>query len=135
MNRKWLAVGCLLGIAFCLIGLPSCGSKQKLVAITVNPSGGIVFGSINPALFAQLTATGTYIHPPATKDITDQVTWTSDVTEVAVVNSAGVVTPNVACGVSNITASLKTNDPTGNIISGTTTVTVDGPSPCQSVSP
>jgi hypothetical protein len=135
MSGKWLRVACLLATVFSAIALPSCGSKQKLVGITVNPSGGIVFGAVDPALFAQLTATGTYIHPPATKDITDLVTWTSDITEVALVSSTGVVTPNVACGVANVTASLKTHSPTGNIISGTVAITVDGPTPCPNKSP
>jgi len=137
MKRKWLAVASLLATVSCVISLPGCGSKQKLVSITVNPSGGVVFGAVDPALFAQLTATGVYVHPPATKDITNQVTWTSDITEVALVSSSGIVTPNVACGVSNITASLKTSSPTGNIISGTISVTVDGsPSPpCPNTTP
>jgi hypothetical protein len=137
MNRKWLAVASLFATACCVIALPSCGSKQRLVGITVNPSRGIVFGATDPALFAQLTATGIYVHPPATKDITTQVTWTSDVTLVAIVTSSGRVTPNVACGVSNVTASLQTESPSGNIISGTTTITVDGlPSPpCPNATP
>ena len=135
MKRKWLAVASLWATLFCVVALPSCGSKQRLVGITVNPAAGVVFGSVDPALFAQLTATGIYEHPPATKDITNQVTWTSDVTEVALVSKSGIVTPNVACGVANITASMKTNSPTGNIIGGTTSITVDGPSPCPSKTP
>lgn len=135
MNRKRLAVASLLATVCCVIGFPSCGSKQELVSISVAPSAGIVFGSPDPALFAQLTATGVYVHPPATKDITNEVTWTSDVTEVAVVSSTGRVTPNTACGVANVTASLQTNSPKGNIVSGTTSITVDGPPPCPSVTP
>jgi hypothetical protein len=135
MNRKLLGVASVLAALLCIVALPSCGSKQKLVSITVNPTGGIVFGAADPALFAQLTATGTYVHPPATKDITNEVTWTSDVTEVAVVSSTGRVTPNIACGVANVTASLQTSSPKGNVVSGTTTVTVDGPSPCPSLTP
>jgi hypothetical protein len=136
MNRKWLAVASLLATLCCVVGLPSCGSKQQLVGISVSPST-VVFGSVNPGLFGQLTATGTYVHPPATKDLTKKVTWSSDFTEVALVSNTGVVTPNVACGVANITASLQTNEPTGNIISGTANVTVDGtPSPpCPNVTP
>lgn len=83
---------------------------------------------MSPALKAQLTATGNYTHPPASKDITTQVTWTSSIAGVAVVDSSGQVSPaGIDCGVTNITASLKTNDPTGNIITGTMNVTVDGP--------
>jgi hypothetical protein len=135
MSKKWLRAVCLLGTLFFAVTLFSCGRGQQLVSITVNPSGGIVFGAVDPALFAQLTATGVYTHPPATKDITNLVTWTSDITEVAVVNSTGVVTPSVACGVANVTASMKTNNPTGNVISGTVSITVDGPTPCPNKTP
>ena len=107
--------------------LPCCGSNQRLVAINVTPAT-IIFGSSDPSLNAQLTATGVYTHPPANKDITTQVTWTSSVAGVAVVNNAGKISPAGAdCGVTNITASLQTNDPTGNVVSGTMAVTVNGP--------
>jgi len=107
--------------------LPCCGSNQRLLGINVTPTA-ITFGSSDPTLNAQLTATGVYTHPPANKDITTQVTWSSSVAGVAVVNSSGKVSPTGSeCGVTNITASLQTNDPTGNVVSGTMTVTVNGP--------
>jgi len=115
--------------AICMASIlvPGCGSHQRLVAISVTPTT-VVFGSANAALSAQLTATGLYTHPPATKDLTTQVTWTSSITGVAVVNSSGVVSPAGSdCGISNITATFKTDEPTGNIITGTMSVTVDGP--------
>lgn len=127
MNRKWLGL-----IAVCAAALPvaGCGNRQQLVSIQVTPAT-ITFGSVDPALFAQLTATGTYTHPPATKDITNQVTWTSSITQVAQVSSTGKVTPNIACGISTVTASLTSNTPLGNVVSGTMSVTVDGPAaPC-----
>ena len=104
----------------------SCSSGQQLVAIQVTPTT-VVFGAPDPSLHVQLTAIGTYSHPPATKDITSQVTWTSSVTQVAQVNTAGVVSPTNFCGTAGVTATLKTNSPTGNIITGSTTITVDGP--------
>lgn len=117
----------LTAICAALMLIPSCGSKQRLVAIGITPTA-VVFGSANPALSVQLTAIGQYAHPPATKDLTALVTWSSDITGVAVVNSAGVVSPAGSdCGVANITATYKTNAPTGNIITGTMPVTVDGP--------
>lgn len=124
MNRKWLEL-----VLVCLAVLPvlSCAAGQQLVAINVTPTT-VIFGSATPTLSAQLTATGVYAHPPATKDLTNQVTWTSSITGVAVVSSSGVVSPaGPDCGISNITATFKTNSPTGNIISGTMSVTVDGP--------
>jgi len=117
----------LIAICAGLMLIPSCGSNQRLVAINITPAA-VIFGSANPALSAQLTAIGEYAHPPATKDLTTLVTWSSDITGVAVVNSSGVVSPAGSdCGVANITASYKTVAPAGNVITGTMPVTVDGP--------
>ena len=133
MNRKWLGL-----IAACAVALQtlSCSSGQQLLSINIAPAQ-IVFGAVDTALFAQLTATGVYAHPPATKDITAQVTWSSAVPQVALVTSTGRVTPNTNCGVSPITATLQTNNPTGNIVVGTMSVTVDGPalSNCPTATP
>lgn len=119
-----------------LMLIPSCGSKQRLVAINITPTA-IVFGSESPALSAQLTALGQYSHPPATKDLTTQVTWSSSIPGVAVVSSSGVVSPaGTECGVATITATYDTNSPTGNLITGTIPVTVDGPvAPCPTTTP
>jgi hypothetical protein len=132
MNRNWFNLLLIWSVA---VLAPGCGTGQRLVGITVTPAA-VVFGAADPALFVQLTATGTYIHPPATKDITNQVTWTSDTVEVAQVVSGGKVTPSQGCGVAGITASLLTNHPSGNLITGTTTVTVDGTTPgCPNITP
>jgi hypothetical protein len=132
MNRNWLK---LLLICCATFMIPSCGSGQKLVSIQVTPAT-VVFGGTDPSLFAQLTATGFYSHPPATKDITTQVTWAASIPQVAQVTSAGKVSPNTNCGVSSITASLTTNDPSGNVITGTMSVTVDGTNPgCPTTPP
>src|SRR5580692_3843312 len=123
MRHKWSG---LVAIWVAATLLPSCGSNQHLLSISVTPAA-IVFGATNPALFAQLTATGVYEHPPATKNLTSQVTWASSVTLVAQVTNAGRINPSTNCGVSTVTASLTTNDPTGNVVTGTMSVTVDGP--------
>jgi hypothetical protein len=124
MNAKGLAILVVtLGVATQIVG---CSSGQHLETITVTPTS-VVFGGADPNLHVQLTATGTYIHPPATKDITNQVTWSSAVTQVAQVSNTGLVSPTTDCGVAGVSASVTTNDPTGNVITGTTTVTVDGP--------
>jgi hypothetical protein len=130
MNQKWLGMVLICAAVFPVL---SCAAGQQLVAINVTPTA-VIFGSSNPALSAQLTAIGVYAHPPATRDITNQVTWSSSITGVAVVSSSGVVSPaGPDCGVSNITATFKTNA-SGNIITGTITVTVDGLSPtCPTV--
>jgi len=124
MNRKWLGL-----VLVCMAVLPvlSCAAGQQLVAINVTPTA-VIFGSANPVLNVQLTAVGVYEHPPATKNITTQVTWSSSIVGVAVVSTTGLVSPaGPDCGVSSVTATLKTDNPTGNIITGTTSVTVDGP--------
>ena len=133
MNRNWFN---LLLICAAAMFVPGCGSGQQLVGISVTPAT-VVFGAPDPTLFVQLTATGSYLHPPATKDITNQVTWTSDTVEVAQVTSTGKVTPSQDCGVAGITASLATYSPSGNVITGTMSVTVDGPanSGCPTTTP
>lgn len=123
MKGKWLGLIAICAAAFPVAG---CSSGQQLLSISVTPAT-VVFGGADPALFAQLTATGTYRHPPATKDITNQVIWSSSIPQVAVVSSTGKVSPSTNCGVSNITAALTTNSPTGNVVSGTMSVTVNGP--------
>jgi len=127
MNRKWLA---LIAIAAAALPIPGCGSSQQLLTITVSPTTA-TFGSAVPAGVGQngiqLTALGTYAHPPATKDLTNQVTWTSSIPAVANVNATGLLTAGPNCGVAGISASLLTNQPTGNVVIGTMTATVNGP--------
>ncbi|MGO9125047.1 MAG: hypothetical protein ACLP6G_09160 [Terriglobales bacterium] len=124
MRHKWSGLVALLAAAALL---PSCGSGQQLLSINITPAA-VVFGSTDPRLFAQLTATGVYGHPPATKDLTSQVAWASSLTLVAQVTNTGKVSPSTDCGVSTVMASFTTNDPTGNVVTGTMSVTVDGPS-------
>jgi len=132
MNRNWFN---LLLICCATLLINSCGSGQQLVGISVTPPS-VVFGGTDPSLFVQLTATGSYVHPPATKDITNQVTWTSSVVQVAQVTATGKVSPSSDCGVAGITASLLTNHPSGNVMTGTTNVTVDGTNPgCPNITP
>ncbi len=93
---------CSLAILVFALG---CGwHEQQLVSITVTPAIGFVTG-IGDIIPVQYTAYGTYIHPPKTADITDQVTWTSSIVAVGTVSKTGVVTPSgFACGITNITA-------------------------------
>jgi hypothetical protein len=117
-----------------LLATLSCARDQQLVSLTVVPSVEN-FGLIDPSLNVQLRALGTYIHPPVTKDITDQVTWASDTPEVAVVNSTGLLSPGgLACGNATISATVRTNHSAGNrpsngaIITGTMAANVACPS-------
>ena len=72
-----------------------CGTSQQLVGITIEPATE-TFGSASTpvqddaGLNVQLRALGTYVHPPATKDITNQVTWNSNTPQMVTVNSTGL---------------------------------------------
>jgi hypothetical protein len=124
MNRKWFSILALIAAATFFINLSSCGFNQHLVSIQVEPAGA-TFGAVDPNLFVNFKAFGTYIHPPQTKDITDQVTWQSDTPQVAQVSSSGVVSPNLGCGTANVFATL--NDSPNDVVSNSAFITVDGP--------
>src|ERR1700691_1865362 len=97
MSRKWFSILALIAAATIMLNTASCGFNQHLVSINIPESGG-TFGGVVPGAYFNFTAIGTYIPPPATKDITDQVTWTSDNPQVAQVSNTGVVSANAACG-------------------------------------
>src|SRR5579864_2395437 len=129
MSRKWLSVVILAAVAGLLLGVNSCGRSQELVGIQVQPSSE-TFGASNipvaadAGLSVQLRALGTYIHPPVTKDITSQVTWTSNTPQMVTVNSAGVITvTGAACGAALISATVNTNSSSGGISSSGALVT------------
>ncbi len=68
MNRKWFSVAALLIAAVALLNLSSCARSQKLVGITVTPSGStITLSGFGQVVGTQFTALGSYIHPPETK--------------------------------------------------------------------
>jgi hypothetical protein len=136
MSRKWFALAALVIVASSLLAVSSCGDPQELVSIQIQP-GSETFGASNIPLIqdvglqAQLTALGTYVHPPVTKDITSQVTWASNETQVASITSGGLLTvPGVACGGTLITATVQTNadasgvSSSGAIVSGNMLATV-----------
>jgi hypothetical protein len=124
MSRKWLGVAILIATATLLLNTSSCGFNQHLVSIQIAPGSG-TFGAADPSLFFNFSAVGTYIHPPATKDVTSLVTWGTDNPQVVQITSAGVASPNLNCGTANITASYY--DSPNLVTSNTSTITVDGP--------
>jgi len=141
MNRQWLRLAVIVATTLCVLGLPSCGHEQELVSITIQPTIE-TFGSVTTSLAedtllsVQLKALGNYIHPPVTKDITDQVTWASNTIKMVTVSSTGVITPaGEACGSTLITATVTTNKSAGNLSSsgaeviGTMTANVICPAP------
>ena len=127
MKRSYigLALGALVAVGAAL-SLPSCGHDQKLVSLTVQPSAGFIFSQAAAGATGQFTATASYIHPPATKDVTSQATWAVDDDVVGI--NAGVVTTNGNCGTANVSATMP--EGTGgasNIVIGYSFVTVNNP--------
>jgi hypothetical protein len=132
MKRSYigLAMGVLVAVG-AVLSLPSCGHDQKLVSIAVQPTS-YTFLIADKNQTTPYKAFGTYIHPPATKDITGKVTWAVDglanVVAVVPASPAGTVTTQGGCGVSDVSATAP--EGTGgasNIVVGYATVTVDDP--------
>jgi hypothetical protein len=122
----------LFALAFalgCLTGLPSCGHDQELVGITIQPAKE-TFGAANipvsadAGLNVQLRALGSYIHPPVTKDITGQVTWSSNTPNMVTVSSTGLAAPTGnECGDTIVSATVTTNHSAGSLPSSGALVT------------
>src|SRR5207245_4154354 len=103
-----------LALGFSLVAMLSCAHDQQLVNITIKPEVEN-FGSADPALNVQLRAIGNYIHPPVSKDITDQVTWASNTPNMVTVTSTGLLSPaGFACGNALVSATVTTNHSVGN---------------------
>ncbi len=126
MIRRYL-MSALVGAL--VLYLPACGHDQQLVSIEVQPSTE-TFGAANIPVSAdagatvQLRALGTYIHPPVTKDITNEVTWISNTPGMVTVNPTGLITATgQACGDSLISATVTTNHSSGNLSSSGAIVT------------
>jgi hypothetical protein len=124
---KWISLS-MLAVAACLLSsLSSCARNQQLIGITVQPSG-FTFLNPDPAASANFTAIGTYIHPAENKDITTLVTWSSSTPQLVTVNAGAVSPTGNGCGGANISASYdKGTGPSGNLVIGYASVTVDNP--------
>jgi hypothetical protein len=125
MSGKWFSIIALIIAAIVLFSVSSCGDPQELVSITVTPGTETIGASNIPVsadtgFFVQLTAQGNYVHPPVTKDITNQVTWASNTPEMFTVSSTGLLTATgKACGGTIISATVQTNaDASGLSASG-----------------
>jgi hypothetical protein len=121
MNGKWFSVAVLVAGTCLLLSSFGCGHNQHLVSIAVVPPGPVTFQGVGASI--QFKALGTYIHPPETKDITDQVQWSIDSQNLATVSNTGLVTATSVCGSGNVMASL--NAPP-NFVFGTAFVTGNG---------
>jgi Bacterial Ig-like domain (group 2) len=135
MKGKWVVAG-LVVVAGVMLSVSSCGRSQELVSIQIQPAVEN-FGStktplnMDAGLQVQLRALGTFIHPPVTKDITSQVTWSSNTPQMVTVDANGVITATGnACGGTLISATVKTNSTSsglsasGAIITGYMTANV-----------
>lgn len=130
MIRKWFGTVALTTVAIAIFGFSSsCGHSQQLVSIQIQPATE-TFGlpttpvSEDAGLQVQLRALGTYVHPPVTKDITNEVTWASNDTQMLTVNSAGILTATgLSCGSTLISATSNTNADAGGVSSSGAIVT------------
>ena len=130
MIGKWWSIAVLVAVAGMLLGVNSCGHSQQLVSIQVQPSVQTVGTSTTPIIEdagaqVQLRALGTYIHPPVTKDITNQVTWSSNTPQMFTVDAAtGLLTATgESCGGTLVSATVNTNTSAGVISSSGAVVT------------
>jgi len=128
MNGKWSGIFVLVMVGTALVSV-SCAHNQQLVSIAIQPQVE-TFGASNvpvgqdAGLNVQLRALGTYIHPPVTKDITNQVTWASNDTQMMTVDSTGLLTATgVTCGGTLVSATVTTNSSEGGISSSGSIVT------------
>ena len=126
MNRNWPSFVLICAAA---LFLPSCGHDQELVGISIEPTTE-TFGSATTPVnedagaSVQLRALGSYIHPPVTKDITNQVIWASNTPQMVTVNTTGLITATgLACGGTLISATVKTNTSSGGLSSSGAIVT------------
>ena len=120
MNGKWWSIAVLVAVAGMLLGVDSCGHSQQLVSIQVQPSTETFGSSTTPVIDnfgaqVQLRALGTYIHPPVTKDITNQVTWSSNTPQMFTVDATtGMLTATgESCGGTLISATVTTGKSAG----------------------
>jgi len=111
MAGRILAYCCILAVLALTAGCSGNPSGAQLTGVSVTPT--TVNFETNAPFFvpttatAQLTATGTYTNGKNGtiyyQNITDQVVWSSSITAVATVNSAGLVSP-AGCGITTINA-------------------------------
>ena len=129
MTRKWFGIVVLIGIALALLIVASCGDPQELVSISIQPSVETIGASNIPVsadagIQVQLKAYGTYVHPPVTKDITDQASWLSNTPQLVTISSTGLLTATGdLCGGAIVSASVTTNSDSSGVSSSGAVVT------------
>ena len=117
-------------LAVFLASMLTCARDQQLESITIVPSAE-TFLAPDPSASINLRALGNYIHPQVQKDITTQVTWTSNTPDLVTVTAAGVLSPaGGGCGGALVSATMQTNtagnrSSSGAIVTGYMTATVN----------
>lgn len=130
MRKAGSVTSFLVVIAVAMVLMQSgCGHPTTMNGMSISPTGATIIGR-GVGATVQYTAYGTFVHPSETRDITNRVSWTSAIPEVATVQN-GLVTSGVACGVTLITATagndLVNNGSSQQIITATATFTVADP--------
>lgn len=100
------SVGLGLVVFISTLGINGCVS-YRLTGLYVEPSAGACIPSNSTA---QFTAYGIYTeggHAAETRDVTDLVTWTTDLPELATVDSKGLATSSSDIGLTNVKASAQ----------------------------
>jgi|HubBroStandDraft_1064217.scaffolds.fasta_scaffold48115_3 hypothetical protein len=106
MLSRRASVGLGLVVLISTLGINGCVS-YRLTGLYVEPSAGACIPSNSTA---QFTAYGIYTesgHAADTRNITDIVTWTTDLPELATVDSSGLATSSSAIGLTNVKASAQ----------------------------
>ena len=121
-NRSLFGALLITGV---LVPITSCISSPSLTSIVVSPA---VMNFGGAGLTTQLTAVGYYTRPnhaPVTKNITNEVNWTSATNDCVTVTSTGLITSgqNICSGI-QVTASMQGFH---GYISGTMIVNVTQP--------
>lgn len=130
MRQGSLRLVVVAWIILALLVLPSCGFKRKLVSITVSPTDVTLTGA---GVELQLKAIGNYIHPPDSRDITNQVTWQSSAPQLITVDSTGLATSGSGCGTNiliNASAHSDPHDSSSGLVIGSASVNVAQPPLC-----
>lgn len=97
---------CMLPALSLLSGCAAFGLTYSLTSLTIQPGNGDTI--IVPGVVAQFKAIGTYTeggHASQTKDLTDQVTWSTTIPDVATINAQGQAT-GVGVGTTSVLATI-----------------------------
>lgn len=125
MKASRIRVAALCFSVLLSLTLGSCAHDQHLVGITISPSSIKFLSPFSGPV--QLTAIGSYVHPVETRDITNQVTWTTAIVALDTVTSTGLLSTSGqgGCGVDVVSATAPIDSANKkDIVIGQASVTV-----------